>query len=74
MGPAAALREAQLWLRHVTRAELVQYYRAVMKASEDEALAKVAYDSCVKLRVGGAPEDTPYAGPFFWAAFTTNGI
>jgi CHAT domain-containing protein len=64
----AALREAQLWLRDVTRQELGAYYKAFVRLGADDAFAAL-----IHLRSGGRPDDTPYANPFYWAAFIFSG-
>jgi CHAT domain-containing protein/tetratricopeptide (TPR) repeat protein len=67
--PAEALRAAQLWLRDLTRAELGDYYQSFYRISADQAKAEFA-----KVMLGGAPDDRPYASPYYWAAFTFNGV
>jgi CHAT domain-containing protein len=64
-GPAA-LREAQLWLRDATRKELGDYYKGFLRMTAQEA-----FDAFMD--ISGAPDDRPYADPFYWAAFTFNG-
>lgn len=64
-GPAA-LREAQLWVRQATRKELGDYYKTFMRMTAQEAFEAF-------MTVSGAPDDRPYADPFYWAAFTYNG-
>jgi CHAT domain-containing protein/tetratricopeptide (TPR) repeat protein len=68
--PATALREAQLWLRELTRRELGAYYEEIyMRMSPDSAL-----DASIKLiQENGSPDDRLYAHPFYWAAFTYTG-
>jgi CHAT domain-containing protein/tetratricopeptide (TPR) repeat protein len=67
--PAEALRDAQMWLRDVTRAELGSYYQSFYRMSADQAKAEFA-----KILLAGAPNDKPYASPYYWAAFTFNGV
>ena len=66
MSGPAALREAQLWLREATRKELGDYYKAFMRMTAQEAFEAF-------MDISGAPDDRPYANPFYWAAFTYNG-
>ena len=54
--PDAALREAQLWLRSVTVAEL----------ATQEAGPKAAHRWRL---LAGTPAETPYASPYFWAGY-----
>jgi CHAT domain-containing protein len=64
----SALREAQLWLRGATRQELGNYYKAFLHMSAEDA-----YAAFLEVSLSGAPDDRPYANPFYWAAFTFNG-
>jgi len=64
-GPAA-LREAQLWLRDATRKELGDYYKTFIRMT-----AQVAFEAFMD--ISGAPDERPYADPFYWAAFAYNG-
>ncbi|WP_018605567.1 CHAT domain-containing tetratricopeptide repeat protein [Uliginosibacterium gangwonense] len=65
---SAALREAQLWLRGTTRAELGEHYKSFIRMSPEHALG--AYKD---IMLNGAPDERPYANPYYWAAFTFNG-
>jgi CHAT domain-containing protein len=60
-GPAA-LREAQAWLRGLTREDASRVLREQGRRAEsrDDLL--------------GPREENPYADPYFWAAFTYNGV
>ncbi len=79
----AALREAQLWLRNVTRAELGEYYTLQIKtrSAENEApgaptqqtLLDDLFAALLEVRSGGAPAERPYAHPYYWAAFCVYG-
>lgn len=64
MSPAAALREAQIWLRELTRAKLMEYLE-VENAPRELRRA---------IKLGGAPEDRIYESPHYWAAFIFNGV
>jgi CHAT domain-containing protein len=58
--PDAALREAQVWLRNVTVAEL-------SNSETDPRLAR-------RWRLlADTPQETPYASPFFWAGYVLVG-
>ena len=61
--PAAALREAQLWLRGLTRAALLSWLE-VQNGPRDKRR---------EIKLGGAPGDNIYASPYYWAAFTYTG-
>jgi len=65
MEPAAALRQAQTWLRSATRKELGEYYSSLLRMSTD-----AAYFGLEEMVLKGQPEDRPYAHPYYWAAFT----
>lgn len=70
MSYPTALREAQLWLRDVTRREIGDYYKSFLRMSEEEAQAAwMELDEQWK-----NPGDRPYASPFYWAAFTCTGV
>ncbi|MFI5897500.1 CHAT domain-containing protein [Actinoplanes sp. NPDC051513] len=60
MPPDAALREAQLWLRSVTVAELATQEASPKAARRWRLLAET-------------PAETPYASPYFWAGYVLVG-
>ncbi len=69
-----ALRNAQIWLREVTAAELAQRF-----AGEEEALLsstrmsiKTASDYFTRFTKLD-PKEQPFAHPYYWAAFTFSG-
>ncbi|MDX2136930.1 MAG: CHAT domain-containing protein [Chloroflexota bacterium] len=68
MDPAVALRAAQFWLRGVTAAELGEYYESFYRMSDSEAR-----EGFRVLRQSWAPDDKPYAHPYYWAAFKYDG-
>lgn len=63
MEPVAALREAQLWLRDLTREKLSEHF----KAKGDRSASR-------KILLEGPPFEKLYESPYYWAAFTYNGI
>ncbi|MCU7937099.1 MAG: CHAT domain-containing protein [Candidatus Thiodiazotropha sp. (ex Dulcina madagascariensis)] len=66
--PAQALREAQLWLRDVTRRELGDYFKSLIDMRPSKAA-----ENYMTMILGGSPQEKPYAHPFYWAAFTFTG-
>lgn len=71
---AAALREAQLWIRRLSAEEVAQYaeqcYRVAKQKEKVELFRLMRYYSAqAKLN----PALRPFAHPFYWAAFTVNG-
>ena len=71
MAFAAALREAQLWLRGATRQELGDYYKAFLARHMSVQDAQAA--AVELIRAWPEPDDKPYESPFYWAAFTFSG-
>jgi CHAT domain-containing protein len=67
--PAAALREAQLWLRDSTRASLGAVYE--MRIEQGLSQFMEAYTDLI---LGGDANECPYAHPFYWAPFTLTGV
>jgi CHAT domain-containing protein/tetratricopeptide (TPR) repeat protein len=63
MEPAAALRAAQFWLRALTREKLSQYLKARGRRSESREILS-----------HGPKYERLYESPYYWAAFTYNGI
>ncbi len=75
--PPEALRQAQIWLRDVTAAELQDYFSRERKAllSGVPAAWSQAQVREQFRRFGGCyPEARPFASPFYWAAFTYTGV
>ena len=65
--PAQALREAQFWLRDATAGEIGAYYQQFLpRMSQSDA-----NDAFIKVMDKGPK---PYSHPFYWAAFTYNGL
>ena len=58
------MRDAQLWLRSLTRRELGEYYKAFIRMDPSDAQS-----SYVEILLGGEPDDKPYANPYYWSAF-----
>ncbi|WP_158230883.1 CHAT domain-containing protein [Frankia sp. CcI49] len=66
--PAAALRDAQLWLRDSTRASLAAVYEARIEQGQTQFLP--AYTN---LMLGGPPDERPFSHPCYWAPFILTG-
>jgi CHAT domain-containing protein/tetratricopeptide (TPR) repeat protein len=64
MSPTKALQEAQVWIRNLTRGELL----ALLEKKNE------AHDVRRTIRRGGLKDDRIYEDPYYWAAFTVNGI
>jgi CHAT domain-containing protein len=63
--PAAALRQARTWLRHLTAEQLVQFIQ------DHPPLAGVP--TYPPPQISDTPSKPPYAAPQYWAAFTAWG-
>jgi CHAT domain-containing protein len=64
-----ALRDAQLWLRKITRTELAQYYKEANRMDLNDA-----QKNYIEVLLDGAPDDKPYANSYYWAAFMFSGV
>jgi CHAT domain-containing protein len=71
LSAAQAMRNAQNWLRSVTAGELMELL-AVLKEQPGPAGAQAAAMR-TSLRKNGKNE-TPFAHPYYWAAFTVSGF
>lgn len=67
---AAALREAQRWLRDVTAGELATY---IQQRRDTAPSPRPALSAAWRRFVGSPPEQRPFAEPFYWAPFTVYG-
>ncbi|MEM7531567.1 MAG: CHAT domain-containing protein, partial [Chloroflexota bacterium] len=70
MEPAQALRDAQLWLRDVTRWELGEYYESFIPRLSPEDAEVYAQNMFLK----GDMNERPYADPYYWAGFMFHGV
>ena len=71
---AAALREAQAWVRGLGVGEVVQYaeqcYRQSQRREKKELFRYVLY---YRHQAQHDPTSHPFAHPYYWSAFTMNG-
>jgi CHAT domain-containing protein len=72
LAPAVALRNAQLWLRSVTNAELAELFDRYRKSSPGTALQKIANEQFRSYAIRD-PKVAPFAHPYYWAAFALYG-
>lgn len=66
LAPAAALRDAQLWLRRATARELLQFITLMHDAKRLSPEHRTLLAGPVERSV---PDSTPYSHPIHWAAF-----
>jgi CHAT domain-containing protein len=72
--PAAALRQAQLWLRNVTAGELAVRFELERHPPGGKRLMPYTQVSAVWRRFTRLPPNArPFVSPIYWAAFTVNG-
>ena len=69
IGKAAALRDAQLWIRDLTYQELVEYLeQASLGQHIDYTILRG-----LQRRAKHNPDQNPFEHPYYWGAFTCNG-
>jgi CHAT domain-containing protein len=74
MHPALALRQAQIWLRDVTAAELIAYYEAELRKPDSEQSISFGFDKEELDYLNELdPDSCPFDHPTYWAAFVFNG-
>ena len=74
---AAALREAQLWVRKLGSGEVAQYaeqYYREYKRKDTTKAKFLEYLLYYRLQADQKPTLCPFGHPFYWAAFTVNGL
>jgi CHAT domain-containing protein/tetratricopeptide (TPR) repeat protein len=74
LAPAAALRQAQVWLRDITARRLASYYQneeAVLLAAG--AASELAGDQFLRF-ASCNPDKRPFEHPNYWAAFSISGL
>lgn len=72
--PPVALRQAQIWLRDATNAELDAYlsrHEAILLARQQQAerMPMTAIHTLLGQVLKGDPNERPYAHPYYWAPF-----
>jgi CHAT domain-containing protein len=72
LAPARALRAAQTWLRDATNQTLYQFY-SDLRDQAVAAMSTVQLERELRRHAFGAPNDRPYADPYFWAGFVVFG-
>lgn len=73
--PAVALREAQLWLRTATAAQITDYFQRERQKSSAELKAPYRFISAAWRRFAAMdPHSTPFASPLYWAPFVCYGV
>jgi CHAT domain-containing protein len=73
--PAEALRNAQIWLRDVTNAELADLF-AEYKMNAEDATTRMAYATAqerFREHTLAEPSAKPFEHPYYWAAFAMYG-
>jgi CHAT domain-containing protein len=72
--PAAALRQAQRWLRDdLTAGHLRQRFAAEREALLTTRMPGYVVSTQYRRFAALDPEERPFAHPFYWAAFTFSG-
>ncbi|MCP4344138.1 MAG: CHAT domain-containing protein [Desulfobacterales bacterium] len=69
MGKAAALNEAQKYIRDITLSELAEYLKDQTFENPHSLEIVNSYKRKAKL----IPDKKPFAHPYYWGAFTCNG-
>jgi CHAT domain-containing protein/tetratricopeptide (TPR) repeat protein len=70
--PAAALRNAQLWVRDVTCKDLRDFFNQLRKNLPSIAMQKIAEEQFRAYTLRN-PTERPFAHPYYWAAFAFYG-
>jgi CHAT domain-containing protein/predicted LPLAT superfamily acyltransferase len=72
--PAAALRQAQRWLRDLTADDLRQRFAAEREALLTTRMPGEVVSTQYRRFAALDPDARPFAHPFYWAAFTFSGV
>jgi CHAT domain-containing protein len=78
--PAQAVRQAQVWLRDLTNADLEVYltrHEEIARARRESGRRMpftLLEELLVKVITTEDPQARPYADPYFWAPFTFTGV
>jgi CHAT domain-containing protein/tetratricopeptide (TPR) repeat protein len=75
MSPIQALRRTQFWLRGVSANKLSAYFSAERRKPDDERAMSYQQASAAWRRFACMdPGARPFENPYYWAAFTLNGV
>jgi len=77
LSPSEALRNAQLWLRDITNAELSEIFDFYRQRATERPASRLAFDVAqTKFReyALSIPDGKPFVHPFFWAPFIFCGV
>ena len=72
----AALQEAQAWVRRLEAKEVAEYAETCYRQSKSVQKAKLLEEHALRYRKWAEtdPSAKPFAHPYYWAAFTVNGM
>ena len=75
MGFPAALQEAQAWVRRLGARQVAEYAEACYQQSRAAQKAELLkYIRHYRYQAETDPTAKPFAHPYYWAAFTVNGM
>jgi CHAT domain-containing protein len=75
MAFAAALRKAQLWVRDLDVKEVANYADRWYQQMQSEARVQLLrYRNYYRQQAEQGPTRKPFVHPYYWAAFTLNGM
>ena len=74
LAPAAALCQAQQWLRDTTNGEKLAYFKGLMQDSSVSKIPASTIDYLYKSLILSRPDARDFAHPFHWAAFNYIGV
>lgn len=75
MSFAAALREAQTWVRELSIEDVAQYAeRAYHQSRKEDTSELFRHMRHYRYLAQQNPASCPFAHPYYWAAFTCTGV